>query len=137
MAIVEGIKINEKGISFGNHMIKEKLKIDDFISGSDSYTLRTHDKVTRLEKNAELLLETVPGSAVHDFNKSDDMSKVSFTIEGHTNTSITLQLKAETVYRISSSKAKLGSSKSNLSGKINFSLELDNSNSEYILIEAL
>ncbi|MCL1924959.1 MAG: endosialidase [Defluviitaleaceae bacterium] len=112
-------------LSFGNHEAEKKEKVEGFKHGENIYKVSTYKEATRLEKNEELVLETVPGTTIHDFNKKDDLSYVSFGIEGFPNsTIITVQLEEDSIYRITAGKDSLGSMKSNISGKIKFSVDL-------------
>jgi len=109
-------------ISFGNYETEEKRKADGFEVVGDIYKIKTHNKVTRLEKNGNLLYESVPGSAVRDFVLTERSAR--FSAEGSGDTQITLGLEAETEYRIDIGGAGVGVTKSNLSGKVSFSAEL-------------
>lgn len=133
--ISEIIRIeDDNSISFGNYHTTGKQKLDNFQFGGNIYKVKTHNEVTRIKKDGELLLETVPGSTIHNFNKSE--KEISFTIEGYENTNVILQLESNTAYRITANNQNLGSTKSNLSGKISFSLNLTNSD-QNITIEKL
>jgi len=95
--ISEGIRINENGsISFGDYLVAEKLKINDFSHGGANYSLRTHKDVTRLERNGELLFEAVPGAAVHDFVIAEDACQ--FGISGSGGCMVTICLEPQTEY---------------------------------------
>lgn len=133
--ISEIIRIeDDNSISFGNYHTTEKQKLDNFQFGESIYKVKTYNEVTRIKKDGTLLLETVPGSTIHNFNK--DEKEVTFTIEGFENTNIIMQLESDTAYRITTNNQNLGSMKSNLSGKISFALNLSNS-SQNIKIEKL
>ncbi len=124
MAVInENIRVENNGtISFGNYQTETKQKVNDYKVGEDVYTLRTYKEATRLEKNAKLLIETVPGAAVHNMKVSSGV--VTFDIEGEGDTQITLELESETEYTIYVDDVNLGKIKTNISGKINFSAEL-------------
>lgn len=124
MAVIgEGIILNDdKTLSFGNYEIQEKLKITDFKVDGDIYKIRTHNEVTRLSKNGQLLIETVPGSSIHNLYISEKESK--FLIEGISDTLITLELESNTNYSLYINDVNIDKIKSNLSGKINFSTTL-------------
>ncbi len=124
MAVIEQIiKLGEKDtISFGNYLVKEKQKVDKFELNGDVYKIKTHKDVTRLEKNGNLLLESVPGSTIHNFSLTENIAV--FLAEGFGDTKITLELLPECEYKIVIDNETVGSMKSNLSGKINFSTEL-------------
>ena len=125
MAVInENIRVESNNtISFGNYEAEKKQKVDDYKVGGDLYTLRTYKDVTRLEKNSKLLIETVPGAAVHNFALGEDT--LTFDIEGIEDTSITLELESSTEYTVYVDDVNLGKIKSNIAGKISFSAELD------------
>lgn len=131
---VEGIKVEENGtLSFGNFTIKEKQKVDDFVYDNNTYSLRTYNKATKLEKNQELLLETTPGAVVHNFYK-ENKDSVTFDIIGTTDTIVTLQLESDTLYRVTSGKNNLGSMLSNSAGKVKFSVELGDGRTQSVSV---
>ena len=124
MAIIkEGILALENGlISFGNYAAKDKIKVDDFACAGDVYKLRTHNEVTRLERNGKLLIESVPGATLHEFSVSD--KQVSFVAEGRGATQVTMELEEEKEYRLSVEGMNVGNMQTNRSGKVTFNLEL-------------
>lgn len=126
MAVVkEGIIFNEdKTLSFGNYELEEKLKIQDFSVDGNLYKVRTYKEVTRISKNSKLLLETVPGSTVHNFYIEE--KKTEFFIEGIGDTLVTIELEANTSYSLYINDVNIDKIKTNLSGKINFSTTLSN-----------
>jgi len=136
MSIVsEIIRVEDDNtLSFGNHEAKEKQKLEGFEFNSDTYRIKTFSEITRIKKNGNMLIETIPGATVHNFTESENT--VTFYIEGSGNTSITAGLERDAAYRIYVNGTNLGSMKSNPSGKINFSLDLANSKQD-ILIEKL
>lgn len=125
MSIIdEIIRVEENGlISFGDYLSPEKKKRVDFEVDGNLYNVKTCQEITRLEKNGKLLLETVPGAVVHELNVAD--SKVEFLLEGLEDTRITMELEPEALYRILIEGTNIGNVKSNISGKVIFSLELD------------
>ena len=122
-AIKEGIILNEdKTLSFGNYEVTEKIKVTDFNVDGNIYKIRTHTEVTRLSKNGNLLLETVPGATIH--NLSIKEKEANFSIEGLGDTLITLELEPNTNYSLFINDVNIDKIKTNLSGKINFSTTL-------------
>lgn len=119
-------------ISFGNYMVAEKQKIQDFDVNGDIYKVRTHNEVTRLSKNTKLLLETVPGATIHNFNVGEKL--ITFMAEGNGSTQITLELESDTNYTVYVDDVNIGKIDSKMSGKINFSVELT-SNPQSVRIE--
>ncbi len=136
MAVIqEIIKVEPDGtLSFGNYLAAEKQKVNKFEHGGHQYSVKTYNQATRTEKNGILLFEGVPGVTVHGFSLNENL--VSFAAEGAGDTSITLELEAEQSYKISIEGNEVGSMKSNLSGKINFSMDL-NENPQKVTIEKL
>ena len=118
MAIVkEGIILeNDNTLSFGDYTRADKLKVEDFKVNDDTYKVRTHKEVTRLSKDGTLVLETVPGATVHNFKVGDKV--ISFSMEGNG------ELEPGFHYSVYVDDVNLGKIKANLSGKINFSVEL-------------
>lgn len=127
------IREEDNTLSFGNFESKTKQKFEGFMFEGNSYNVKTYSESTRLTKNKELLLETVPGSNIHHFHKED--LEAAFGITGFTNTTITVQLQEDTIYRISAGKNKLGSMSSGLSGKLSFSLDLSDGKEQIVRLE--
>ena len=124
MAVIEElIRQEDNGtISFGNHLMDEKKKVLDFEVNGDLYNVKTFSEITKLEKNGKMVLEAVPGATVHNFIKKKKGSK--FTVEGAEDAQITLELDPETEYKILIDDVNVGKMKSNLAGKVTFSVEL-------------
>ncbi|MCL2377214.1 MAG: endosialidase [Defluviitaleaceae bacterium] len=114
------------GLSFGDYTAKEKVKVNDFEYLGNIYSLRSHDLVTRLEKNSEMLMETVPGAAVRNF--ALDEKTCYFEIESSVNVQVTLSLIPEAAYHlrvISDAGGEVSEEiATNRSGKLSFSVEL-------------
>ena len=128
------IKIEDDNtLSFGNFSADTKQKLTDFMFEDNSYNIRAYKESMRLTKHQELLLETVPGANIHHFNKEN--LEVHFGITGFTNTNITIQLQADTIYRVTVGKDKLGSLNSGISGKINFSVDLTDGKEQVVRVE--
>ncbi len=125
MAIIDEIIRAEAdgSISFGDYVSTEKRKAADFEVDGNLYKVKTHNEITRLEKNGKLLLETVPGAAVSGLTVTGEA--VAFKLEGYEDTRVTLELAPNESYRVIINGTSLGNVKSNLSGKVVFSTELD------------
>lgn len=122
--VKELLRTEENGsISFGDYSLEKKTKLADFSFQDDVYKVKTFKEITRLEKNGGVVYESVPGSAVHDY-KADDR-QVSFTVEGADDLQITLEGEPEKEYKVFVDDTNIGKMKSNLGGKINFSIELN------------
>ena len=124
MAIVEQlIRSEENGaISFGNHKLEEKFKLDNFENSGDLYKVKTYKSMTKLEKNGMFLYESVPGTSVNDFFET--ASGVSFLTEGDADAQITVGLKDDTEYEVFVAGSPAGKMRTNLGGKLSVSLEL-------------
>lgn len=125
MAVIdEIIRAEDDGsISFGDYLSAEKKKRADFEVDGNLYKVKTHEEITRLEKNGKLLIETVPGTTVHRLRVTEN--KVAFTLEGQDDTRVTVELEPDEVYRVLIAGMNIGNVKSNISGKVIFSLDLD------------
>ena len=121
MAVIEElIRQEDNGtISFGNHLMDEKKKVLDFEVSGDLYKIKTFKEITKLEKNGKMLLETVP---VHNFTVNERGAE--FTVEGLEDTQITMELEPDTEYKILIDDVNVGKMKTNLAGKVTFSVEL-------------
>ncbi len=136
MAVIdEIIRVeDDNSLSFGNYSVSEKQKVNEFKALGDVYKVKTHNEITRLEKNGKLLIETVPGATIHKLTVSE--KEVVFWAEGVDDTQITLELESDAIYKIVVDDVKLGKMKSNLSGKVSFSAEL-NSKAKQICVEKM
>lgn len=110
------------GLSFGNHTLTEKAKKEDFKHGGDVYKVKTFNTMTKLEKNGLFLYESVPGTSVNNF--IEDGNGVSFSVESDNDAQITIGLAENKEYKVSVNGKEIGTMESNISGKINISLEL-------------
>ena len=77
--------------------------------------------------------ESVPGTAVHEFRAND--KKVMFTVEGDKDAQVTLELEAETEYKVHVSDVYVGKMKTNLGGKLSISVELEENDKVDVVIE--
>ena len=123
--IEELIRQEENGtISFGNHLMDEEKKVLDFEVDGDLYKVKTFHEITKLEKNGKMLLEAVPGATIHNFTANEKGAR--FTVEGNEDIMITMELEPATEYKILIDDVNVGKVKTNLAGKLNFSVELQN-----------
>ncbi len=125
MRVVESLLRSEKdgGLSFGNYTLSEKAKLSDFEFDGDVYKVKTYNEITKLEKNGLFVYESVPGSSV--FNLKISESEVTFTVEGKDDVQITLELESETDYEVLIAGESTGTMKTNLGGKLVFSVETE------------
>lgn len=124
MAVVEQLLRSEADgtISFGNHKLAEKAKLEDFSHGGDLYKVKTFKTMTKLEKNGMFVYESVPGTSVLQFGESEN--GVSFLVEGDEDAQITVGLADDTEYEVVIGQESVGKMKTTLGGKLNLSVEL-------------
>ena len=124
MAVVEELLRSEKDgtISFGNHVLGSKAKLEDFEHSGDLYKVKTFKTMTRLEKNGMFVYESVPGTSVLHF--AETAEEISFTVEGAEDAQITVGLSEDTEYEVFVDEKSIGKMKTNLSGKLILSVEL-------------
>lgn len=110
-------------ISFGDYTLASKTKLDGFEFQGDLYKVKTYNEITKLEKNGMFAYESVPGTAVENFKATPE--EVSFKVSGDRDVQVTLELEADTEYIVYMDDVNVGTMKTNLSGKISVSAELD------------
>ena len=125
MSVVEELirKEDNGSLSFGNYLLDSKTKKSDFEFEGDMYKVKTFQEITKLEKNGLFVYESVPGSAVTDFK--NDGEEISFTVEAAGDLGFTLELEPSQEYKVLLEGVELGKMKTNLGGKLNVSIELD------------
>jgi hypothetical protein len=124
MASLEKLIIanDSNAISFGNHDVIEKQKQEGFELSGDIYKVKTHNLITRLEKNGRLLYESVPGTTVKDLKLSSET--MTFSVAGSAeDAQITVELEAEQDYKVYINQLQVGKVTSNIAGKISFSVD--------------
>ena len=109
-------------ISFGNYLLDSKKKVLDFEVEGDLYKVKTFKEITKLEKNGKMILEAVPGATVHNFTMTE--KGVDFVLEGNEDLQLTLELAPEMEYKILVDSVNVGKIKTNIAGKVNFSVEM-------------
>lgn len=124
MAVIEELLREEENgsVSFGNHKLAAKAKVEDFEHLGDLYKVKTFKSITRLEKNGMFVYESVPGTSVLDFEETD--KGVSFLVEGDEDAQITIGLKEAAEYEVHVAGQSMGKMKTNLGGKLSLSVEL-------------
>ena len=100
MAVVDELLRSETDgtISFGNHKLADKAKLEDFEHCGDLYKVKTFKTMTKLERNGMFVYESVPGTSVLHFAESAD--EVNFIVEGDEDAQITLDLNEDTEYEV-------------------------------------
>ena len=122
--IKELIRIEDAGgISVGNYALETKSKLSDFEYDGDLYKVKTFREITKLERNGMFVYESVPGTTVLNMNMIND--GMHFAVEGLENTQITVELEADSEYCVNINGESLGCMKTNLGGKLSFSLDLN------------
>lgn len=122
-AVVELIRSEADGtLSFGNHLLGEKAKAEDFLHAGDLYKVKTYQAMTKMEKNGMFAYESVPGTSVNSFCESEE--GVSFLVDGNGNIQLTVGLQDDTEYSVTVDGADMGRMRTNLGGKISLSMEL-------------
>lgn len=123
MSVVnELIRSEQDGtLSFGNYLLDTKSKLSDFEHGGDMYKVKTYNEITKLEKNGSFVYESVPGTAVNNFQASAD--GVKFEVEGKEDAQITLELEEGASYAISIDGGDARTMTTNMGGKLVLSVE--------------
>ena len=124
MAVIQELirKEDDGTLSFGNYQLETKSKVSDFEHDGDLYKVKTYKEITKLERNGMFVYESVPGTAVFHLLQKDN--ELCFDVTGEDTAQITLELEAEKEYEIYRNDDFLGKMKTNLGGKLIFSVEL-------------
>lgn len=124
MAVInELIRAEQDGsISFGNYELDTKSKRSDFEHNGDMYKVKTFHEITKLERNGMFVYESVPGTTVTELELRDNGMK--FFVEGTEDAQITVELEADTEYKVLLDDVNVGHMMTNLGGKLSFSAEL-------------
>lgn len=125
MAVVKELIRSEKdgALSFGDYTLDTKSKLSDFEHGGDVYKVKTFYEITKLERNGSFVYESVPGTAVNNFQATDN--GVSFEVEGKEDAQITLELEEGVKYDISIDGVDAGAMTTNMGGKLALSVEFN------------
>ena len=123
-AVKELLRVEEDGtLSFGDYTLDKKTKLEDFEFQGDLYKVKTFAEITKLERNGMFLYESVPGTAVEHLKVTEDT--VSFSVSGRQDVQFTLEMEADTEYTVYMDDTNVGRMKTNLSGKLSISAELN------------
>ena len=125
MPVIESLIRSEADgtISFGNYKLPTKSKLQDFEHAGDLYKIKTFHEITKLERNGLFVYESVPGTAVEHF--AVNHNGVEFQVEGDKDAQITVQLEDDCEYEVYVDDMAVGSMKTNMSGKLSVSVELN------------
>jgi len=123
MAVEELLRTEQDGsLSFGNHTLNEKAKLEDYKYEGDLMKVKTYKPMTKLEKNGLFVYESVPGTSVYNFQETTD--GVSFSVEGAEDAQITVGLEEDAEYEVVVAGSSAGTMKTNMGGKLSFNVEL-------------
>ena len=121
--MAELIYVQDNGkLAFGDYTLAAKAKADGFEFGGDLYKVKTFQEITKLERNGMFAYESVPGTDVTNFTAND--KELEFTVAGTTDTQVALGLEAEKEFKLYIDGTNIGKMKTNLGGKLVFSLPL-------------
>ncbi len=125
MGVVEQLitKTDEGTLNFGNYLLDSKTKKDGFKFEGASYKIKTFKEITKLERNGVMVYESVPGSTVTNFKGNQDV--VEFDVEAAGDISFTLEMEPSSEYKLVVNGVSSGRIPTNVGGKLNASLELD------------
>ncbi len=134
MAVVkELLRVEEnQTLSFGDYRLAKKTKVEDFEFKGDLYKVKTFVGITKLEKNGLFVYESVPGSAVEEFNM--DENGATFKVSSGQDIQLTVELEPEQIYRVAIGENEVSEIRTNLGGKLNMSLELGANKQVYVEI---
>lgn len=110
-------------LSFGDYSLAAKTKLDNFEFAGDVYKVKTFAEITKLEKNGMFVYESVPGSTVEHFKATAE--GVSFEVSAAGDVQFTLELEPDSDYQVIIGDVSAGTMKTNLSGKLSVSAELN------------
>lgn len=114
---------SDGSISFGNYKLDKKSKLENFEHNGDLYKVKTFYEITKLERNGMFVYESVPGTSVESFAAAD--WGVEFLVESNKDAQITIQLEDDTEYAVDVDDVAVGGMITNMSGKLNVSVELN------------
>ena len=125
MSVVNELLRSEQDgtLSFGNYKLGTKSKLSDFEHGGDTYKVKTFNEITKLERNGAFVYESVPGTAVNNFEASAE--GVKFFVEGEEDAQITLELEEGASYNIVIDGENAVKMTTNMGGKLVLSVEFE------------
>lgn len=123
-AVKELIKAEVDGtLSFGDYTLEQKAKLDGFDFQGNLYKVKTFAGITKLERDGMFVYESVPGTAVENFTTSAE--GITFVVSGVKDAQITVGLEADSEYAVYINDNGIGDIKTNLSGKLSVSAEIE------------
>ncbi|MBR6451679.1 MAG: endosialidase [Lachnospiraceae bacterium] len=113
---------HEGKLNFGDYALSEKGKLDGFECHGNIYKVKTFRELTKLERDGMFVYESEPGTNVSDFAQTKD--GLSFTVTGFEDAMITVGLQEDTSYEVTVGNGAPSLMKTNLGGKLSFSVPL-------------
>ena len=123
---------SNKTLSFGDYTLDAKAKVEDYEFNGNLYKVKTFKEITKLERDGAFAYESVPGTAVSQFNASED--GVEFTVSGAADADITVGLSENTEYEVSVA-GRVSNMKTGISGKLSFSVSLEGNDEVKVIIK--
>ncbi len=121
--VKELIRIEEDGsLSFGDCELEKKTKLEDFEYEGNLYKVKTFKELTKLERDGLFVYESDPGTSVNSLRITRD--GMEFKVSGTEDAQITVGLSEDTEYNVSVGDKSARKIKTNLGGKLSFSVEL-------------
>lgn len=134
--VKELIKTESDGtLSFGDYTLTTKMKLEGFEHEGDEYKIKTFSGITKLEKNGMFVYESVPGTTVRHFRQMDQ--ELSFLVSGKGDAQFTVEMEADAGYLVNINGTDVGIMKTNLSGKLSISAELEETGSVDVAIKKM
>jgi hypothetical protein len=134
--VKELIKTEANGtLSFGDYTLMKKAKVERFEHEGDFYKIKTFAGITKLEKNGMFVYESLPGTTVRCFKQLDQ--ELSFLVSGKGDAQLTVELEADIDYLVNINGTDVGIMKTNLSGKLSISAELEETGSVDVVIRKM
>ena len=110
-------------LEFGDYTLDQKAKLDGFDFQGNLYKVKTFAGITKLERDGMFVYESVPGTAVEGFHATAE--GLEFKVSGAKDAQITVGLEADSEYTVCMNETCMNDIKTNLSGKLSISVELD------------
>ena len=133
MSITNEIIFVENGkLNFGDYILEEKSKKEDFAFNGDLYKVKTFKGITKLERNGLFAYESEPCSKVREFQTT--INGLSFIVESYEDLQITLGVEEEKEYEVFIDGKEIGTIKTNISGKLVLSIEFEDKSSAKVEI---
>ena len=127
----ELIRASDSKLNFGDYTLEVKAKQSGFEFNGGIYKVKTCKEITKLERNELFVYESVPGTKVEEFDLGD--ISVEFSVKGFTDTQITLEMEEEQEYEVIIDGNSNGTMKTNLGGKLSFSVDLSEAEKKVLI----